>query len=277
MTPLQEIVSLLPVCPYCVEDCAVGYGHCHCGCGEKTQPSPQSHTKTGIKKGDPMKYVKWHTFAETRKFNEGVYTCVCRDNSCQIPYGLCHCGCEGETMIATGTRLSRGDFKGYPRKFLAHHHKRRHGQTVNSLSSRTYQTWSHMRQRCDNPNQECYKHYGGRGITISERWRSFKNFLADMGERPDGMSLDRIDVNGNYEPGNCRWATQEMQHNNKRSNVYIEYGGEKLSIAQLTRLTGMSKRTINYRIIHMGMSVEEAMLLGSERGNARHGTVDSFL
>jgi len=75
-----------------------------------------------------------------------------------------------------------------------------------------------MGQRCTNPNHMAYQDYGGRGIVICRRWRSFENFLADMGERPEGMTLDRIDNDGNYEPGNCRWATPKVQRANQRLN-----------------------------------------------------------
>lgn len=76
-----------------------------------------------------------------------------------------------------------------------------------------------MKQRCTNQNRDDYMDYGGRGISYHPDWHNFENFLRDMGERPDGTSLDRIDVNGNYEPGNCRWATKKEQANNKRNTV----------------------------------------------------------
>lgn len=80
-----------------------------------------------------------------------------------------------------------------------------------------YSTWNGMKSRCYCPNGESYRHYGGRGITVCARWRqSFKHFMRDMGPRPAGTSIDRIDVNGNYEPKNCRWATREVQSRNKR-------------------------------------------------------------
>ena len=105
-----------------------------------------------------------------------------------------------------------------------------------------------MKTRCSNKNASNYKDYGGRGISYCERWGEFLNFFADMGERPEGTTLDRIDNNGNYEPGNCRWVAQVVQHNNKRSNRLITVDGFTRTAAHWARLLGVSRHVVLERL-----------------------------
>jgi hypothetical protein len=110
-----------------------------------------------------------------------------------------------------------------------------------------------MFDRCDNPDNAMYINYGGRGIRICDRWtepngQGFANFLTDMGERPDGTSLDRIDVNGNYEPSNCRWATVKEQANNKRTSRWVTAFGQTLTIAEWADVTGVGAGVIRKRL-----------------------------
>lgn len=89
-----------------------------------------------------------------------------------------------------------------------------------------------MKARCQNPNAADYHNYGGRGITVCRRWQKFEHFYADMGERPEGCTLDRINVDGNYEPSNCKWSTSSQQHNNRRNNRYITMLGRKQTLRE---------------------------------------------
>lgn len=108
-----------------------------------------------------------------------------------------------------------------------------------------YRTWYGMLQRCYKPNVRGFNHYGGRGITVCERWRkSFVAFAQDMGERPDGYSLDRINNDGNYEPGNCRWATQKMQCRNMRTTGKVTIEGITYIVAHLAEMSGLKTDTI---------------------------------
>lgn len=134
----------------------------------------------------------------------------------------CVCDCGGE-KICKAENLLRGKSKscGCDRheNRVAQVTKHGHARGDNGKPTTTYRTWHSMLQRCLNENTGQYEDYGGRGITVCDRWRSFENFLADMGEKPSGLTLDRIDVNGNYELSNCRWATQHEQAINKRPRM----------------------------------------------------------
>ena len=110
-----------------------------------------------------------------------------------------------------------------------------HGHRPKSGGSPTYKSWCRMRHRCCNPHAINYSNYGGRGITVCQRWDKFQSFLDDMGTRPPGSTLDRIDPNGNYEPGNCRWATPEEQMKNQRPRKRIDEWSDEELLSELMR------------------------------------------
>ena len=128
-------------------------------------------------------------------------------------------------------------------------------------NSRIYRIWGGMIQRCINPNIERYDLYGGRGITVCEEWMedflNFYNWSMNNGYQ-DNLTIDRIDVNGNYDPDNCRWITTKQQARNMRTNVYITYNGETHCLSEWAEIIGIKAGTLNYRIRH-GWSVEEAL------------------
>ena len=113
-----------------------------------------------------------------------------------------------------------------------------HGHYTNNKATPTYASWSNMRCRCLTETDEHYPEYGGRGIKICERWDLFANFIADMGTRPKGKTLDRLDVNGNYEPENCRWATPREQQRNRRCNVHVIHEGRKRLLIEVCEELG---------------------------------------
>lgn len=116
-----------------------------------------------------------------------------------------------------------------------------------------------MRSRCLNPANNMYRHYGGRGITVAADFRTFEGFYSVLGPRPDGHTLDRIDVNGNYEPGNVRWADSATQHRNRRDNRLLTHDGITLTITDWGTKTGIPKGTLWYRIMIAKWDVQRAL------------------
>ena len=126
-----------------------------------------------------------------------------------------------------------------------------------------------MRYRCQNPNDGAYARYGGRGIVIAPRWDVFENFLADMGMPKEGQEIDRIDNDGNYEPGNCRWASTTQQARNRRDTVFVEFEGDKRPLREWAEIKGIKFHTLYRRIILGGMDVASAFGVPVSR-NGRH-------
>lgn len=153
-------------------------------------------------------------------------------------YLKCRCEC-GETGTVRVSSLKCGDSTscGCRIRDVMRERSTVHGW----YGTPEYKAWCSMKGRCSNPGVEQYKNYGARGISVCDRWDVFENFITDMGERPSAKhSLDRIDNNGNYEPSNCRWATQSVQSNNKRTNRRITFDGRTLNLKQWCELLGVN-------------------------------------
>lgn len=184
---------------------------------------------------------------------------------------LCKCECGKTTIVthsnlrsATGTRScgciweemsSAGSFH------LAHGCSRVHSWTPE------YAAWAGMMQRCTNPKAKTYRHYGGRGITVCERWLNFENFLHDVGPKPSPVhSLGRVDNSNGYSPDNCRWETPVQQGRNKRNNVLITAFGKTTTLSGWEEITGVRRGTISVRL-GLGWNPEEAVSRKPHYGN----------
>lgn len=172
----------------------------------------------------------------------------------------CKCECGNITkvfsgILKNGTTNSCGCFM----RERASEANIEHGHTVNKRRTPTHRTWTKMLERCQNPNSIRYYDYGGRGITVCDRWQKFENFLADMGERPKGASIERVENDKGYYKGNCRWATRKEQCNNRRSNVFLTFNGKTQTIAQWSDETGIRQNTISVRINDYGWPIEKAL------------------
>lgn len=144
---------------------------------------------------------------------------------------------------------------------MAFEKRKRHHCTTHGMShQRPFRIWDTMIQRCQNPKSNSYKNYGARGIRVCDRWMKFEKFWEDMrdGYSPE-LTLDRIDGDGNYEPGNVKWSTYKEQHNNRRDNVSLMFNGESLRYWQWEDRTGINKNTIRARIHKLGWPISRAL------------------
>lgn len=180
------------------------------------------------------------------KDSHWIYTCICdcgktieAHESRLIANRQKSCGCKRKEMMAAGDI------------------RRTHGMG----RSPEHRTWLRIKNRCHNPNAHNYSYYGGRGISVCDEWRnSFEAFFRDMGLRPSPKhSIERDDVNGNYEKNNCRWATLKEQHANKRNSRRITYKGETKTLSEWARIFGINRCTISDRL-KRGLAFEVAIL-----------------
>lgn len=164
----------------------------------------------------------------------------------------CECAC-GKVVVVASASLRKGRTKscGCKKLELNRVASTKHGRAAVGHPGRLeYRIWSEMKQRCENPKSNRYYTHGARGITVCDRWKdSFENFIADMGERSEkGLSLERRENDGNYEPSNCFWATKKQQARNKRNNRMVVVGEESRCAAEWSELTGIPAATIRSRL-----------------------------
>lgn len=216
------------------------------------------------------------------KHNGGVKFCsaACTNESARVPVGqtvgpylvlghvlrghrmfyrvrCAHCGAE---KTVNPGNAERGKSCGCKTNEILRAARTVHGHSKGrgGYGTPTYSSWHSMHDRCKRPSHKSYADYGGRGITICDRWESFENFLADMGERPKGRTLSRMDNERGYEPGNCCWDTYRSQANNRRSSRLVSFSGRTMTISEWAREIGVECDVLSHRL-RAGWSIERAL------------------
>ena len=210
-----------------------------CGCGRVGEKRKKKDL-TGNKFG------KWFVLNQSLKetYGDAYWTCECECGTKKDVLGRSlksgkssSCGCARKESLSDGAK---------------------HGHNRAGKRTPTYQTWSDMKRRCSDAKHKSYSIYGGKGIKVCDRWEVFSNFLEDMGDRPEGKTLDRIDSKGDYCADNCKWSTPKEQARNMRSNHYIEYDGKRMIITDWAEYLGIKEGTIRARLSR-GWSDERAL------------------
>ena len=176
-------------------------------------------------------------------------------------YWKCICDCGAETIVLTNNLIS-GKTRSCGCLFKEVIRNGAH-TTHGKSGSREQTAYNHMRERCLDPFDKAYHRYGGRGITICDRWlgkEGIVNFLEDMGDCPPKFELERINNNGNYEPGNCRWASHDEQCRNRRPNIFITMFGKRLCLKDMCNLIGSDYKRVHYRY-KKGWAISWALLM----------------
>ena len=198
-------------------------------------PKAKDHT------GKRFGFLTVKSYAGQNKYKKSLWVCVC------------NCGKEVTTLANALVTKSTTSCGLCTKRHYAEKRKMPHRKTP------IYRKYWSMIDRCCNKSSKVWDRYGGRGITVCDRWKnSFDVFLEDMGFPPPGTSLDRIDNNKGYSPDNCRWATMKEQQRNRRDNRYLEHNGEKLCITDWGKKLGVSQQAIQYRLKN-GYLIEDAL------------------
>lgn len=190
---------------------------------------------------------------------------------------LCQCDCGEQTKVVASALKSGGILScGCHRRARMAQLTLKHGERGGELRSEItveYRCWNRMLDRCNRPTETSFKHYGGRGITVCPEWTAdFGAFLRDVGRRPSrAYSIERIRVNGHYEPGNCRWATWPEQARNRRNNRIVRFDGADVTLVEASELAGIPYKTVKGRLAH-GWSVEEALSLPIDQAKVNAAT-----
>lgn len=189
----------------------------------------------------------------------------------------CRCKCGRETIVRSGA-LKSGNTKScgcLNKELLSKLTTKRnttHGMAKRKNQTKAYRAWAHMKERCGNPKDRAYANYGGRGISVCKSWLTFENWYKDMGDPPSSQhTVERKDNNGDYEPGNCVWALKKQQANNTRVNRFLEFNGQRKTIAQWSVSLGINHKTLRTRIRN-GWTAERALTQKTSKGdiNAKH-------
>ncbi len=212
-----------------------------------------------IEKGKASRKGRIPVFARLDGLRFGRLVVIEREHRTDIVVGTawrCVCDC-GKVHFASSSSLQKGHTKSCG-CYAAEVQAKRSENAARRKS--TYRLWHGLLRRCLKEGSSSYANYGGRGITVCERWRVFANFYEDMGDKPSPRhSIDRINNDGNYEPENCRWATPDIQCNNTRHNTIVEFSGKRQSISMWSKETGIPSNTIAMRIREYGWPPKKAL------------------
>ena len=200
-----------------------------------------------------------------------VLSCVKRGGRTALRW-RCRCSCGTEALVQ-GNHLRNGHSQscGCFSVDMAIATHTTHGSAKKGARTKTYKAWTAMRYRCTDPEHPSWENYGGRGITVCERWLDFANFLADMGEKPGRKSLERVDNDGGYSPSNCIWADQSAQMRNTRATRYVTICGIRRAMRSVCEEYGISINTVAVRRQRSRIPLTEAFFAVLDRHIEKHG------